>query len=233
MAYIAGLVSILSPCVLPMLPMVLGGALQSHRHGPIALAAGLVLSFTGFGMFVATLGFSLGLTPQILTNISAALMLAVGLIMLSGTLQTRFAVMAQSSISGLSSYVSTFSPSTRPGQFLLGALLGAVWTPCVGPTLGAAIALAAQGQSIGYAATIMFLFAIGVVTPLIGLMYGTREVIAARKNAMASLANWIKPILGVLLIGISLLILTGLMTEWEKILLSISPDWLITFIYSF
>ncbi|MEL7047988.1 MAG: cytochrome c biogenesis CcdA family protein [Pseudomonadota bacterium] len=233
LAYVAGLVTILSPCVLAMLPIVLAGALNTHRYGPIALAGGLVLSFTAFGLFIATLGFSLGLTPTTMSKIAAAIMLVFGLVMLSGNLQMRFAVAADAAVSGLNERVSTFSPQTLSGQFMLGGLLGAVWTPCVGPTLGAAIALAAQGKDISYAALIMFLFALGSVTPLMGLMYGTREAITARKSSMAAAAHWVKPLLGGLLVLVSLLILTGLMTKWETYLLDVSPPWLIQFIYQF
>ena len=232
-AYVAGLVTILSPCVLPMLPIVLGGALNTHRYGPLALAAGLVLSFTTFGLLVATLGFSIGLTPSVMSKAAATLMLAFGIILLSTALQTRFAIASEAAISGLNQKVAAFSPQTLQGQFVLGALLGAVWTPCVGPTLGAAIALAAQGKDLAYATTIMLLFALGTVTPLIALMYGTRETITARKETMSAAAGWLKPVLAALLILVSLMILTGLMTEWEAYVLELSPQWLISFIYSF
>ncbi len=233
LAYVAGLITILSPCILPMLPIVLGSAVSTHRHGPIALATGLVLSFTGFGLLVATLGFTIGLTPPVMSKLAAALMLSFGVILLSTTLQTRFAVAAEAAVSGFGNQASSFSPQGLPGQFVLGGLLGAVWTPCVGPTLGAAIALAAQGENISYAAATMFVFAVGTVTPLIGLMYGTREVIASRKTAMAAAGQWMKPILGMLLIIVALMILTGAMSEWEEFLLNHSPQWLITFIYQF
>lgn len=233
LAYVAGLVTILSPCVLPMLPIVLGSAIETHRHGPMALAAGLVLSFTGFGLLIATVGFSIGLTPSLFSKITASLMVLFGVILLSTSLQSRFATGAQSALTGLNNYVAAFSPQSTAGQFWLGVLLGAVWTPCVGPTLGAAIALAAQGKDLAHAAAIMLAFAIGTVTPLIALMYGTREAIASRKDGMAKLAKWVKPVLGFLLVAVGALILTGLMTKWEAYLLDALPPWLISFIYSF
>lgn len=233
LAFVAGLVTILSPCVLPMLPIVLGGAIQSHRNGPLALAAGLVISFTAFGLLVATLGFAIGLTPKVMSNTAAVLMLIFGVVLLSTTLQTQFAIAAESALSGVNASIQSFSPHSIQGQFVLGVLLGAVWTPCVGPTLGAAIALAAQGASVTYAGAIMLTFAIGTVVPLIALMYGTREAIASRKTTMATIAAWAKPVLGLLLIAVSLLILTGLMTKWEAFVLELSPAWLIQFIYQF
>lgn len=233
LAYIAGLVTILSPCVLPLLPIVLGSALHTHRLGPLALACGLVLSFTGVGLLIATVGFQLGLTTTSFSKIAAGVMMLFGVVLLSTTLQQKFALAAESATTRLSNSISAFAPQTLPGQFTLGLLLGAVWTPCVGPTLGAAIALAAQGQDTAYSATIMFIFALGTATPLLALMFATREAMQSRKTVMAQANTWIKPVLGLLLVGVGLLIITGLMTEWEAFVLSLSPQWLIQFIYGF
>ena len=233
LAYVAGLVTILSPCVLPLLPIVLGGALNAHRYGPLALAAGLIVSFTGFGLLIATVGINMGLTTEMFGKIAASVMIVFGIILLSSTLQQRFAAAAEAATSGLNNRMAAFTPQTLQGQGVLGLLLGAVWTPCVGPTLGAAIALAAQGTDIAYAGAIMFVFAVGTATPLVALMFGTREVIGQRKDIMANASKWLKPVLGVLLIAVGLLIVTGLMTEWEALLLEISPPWLIQFIYGF
>ena len=105
-AYLAGVVTILSPCILPLLPIVLGGALSSHKYGPYALATGLVLAFTGFGLLVATAGFAIGLTPKVLNQIAAVLMIGLGAILLSASLQQRFAVAASVATGGLQTRVS-------------------------------------------------------------------------------------------------------------------------------
>jgi len=65
LAFLAGILSILSPCVLPLLPIVLGTAQAEHRLGPVALAAGLAVSFTAIGLFVATIGFAIGLDTDV------------------------------------------------------------------------------------------------------------------------------------------------------------------------
>lgn len=233
LAYVAGVVTILSPCVLPLLPIVLGGAVSQHKFGPLALAAGLVLSFTIVGLLLATVGVVVGLTPERLTQFAAAVMIVFGIVLLSAPLQERFAVAAATATGSIATRVSGYSGDGLSGQFILGALLGAVWTPCVGPTLGAAIALAAQGQSIAYAATIMFSFALGTVTPLLVLMIGTREAVMRNRSAMLQTGAWLKTILGGLLILVGFLFLTGLMTEWEAFVLDQMPDWLIKFIYGF
>src|SRR5882762_5251987 len=89
LAFLAGLLSILSPCVLPLLPVVLGSAVSEHRLGPVALAAGLALSFLILGLFVATIGFSLGLDSELFSTLAAILLLAVGIVLMIPVLQAK------------------------------------------------------------------------------------------------------------------------------------------------
>jgi cytochrome c-type biogenesis protein len=231
LSYLAGVVTILSPCVLPLLPIVLGGAVSAHRYGPHALAAGLVASFTVFGLLIATIGFAIGLTPKLLNQFGAMLMIAAGVILVSGQLQERFAIAASTATGALNARVATFAPEGLSGQFLLGGLLGLVWTPCVGPTLGAAIALASSGEAVAYAGAVMFAFAVGTATPLLAIMTMSREALMRRRGDLAGAAKLLKPLLGALLIAVGLAFLTGLMEVWETFLLDRTPDWLIAFIY--
>jgi cytochrome c-type biogenesis protein len=94
LAFLAGTLSVLSPCVLPLLPIVLGTAASEHRLGPVALAAGLALSFTAIGLFVATMGFAMGLDTDVFRTVSAILLIAVGVLLLVPRLQEQFAVAA-------------------------------------------------------------------------------------------------------------------------------------------
>jgi cytochrome c-type biogenesis protein len=80
LAFVANVLSILSPCVLPILPIVLGAAASEHRWGPAALAVGLAISFVAVGLFVATVGYWIGLDSELFRNVAAALMTAVGVI---------------------------------------------------------------------------------------------------------------------------------------------------------
>src|SRR5213080_1775835 len=82
LAFVAGVLSILSPCVLPILPIVLGAAASKHRWGPAALAAGLAVSFVAIGLFAATVGYSIGLDAGLFRNVAAALMIAAGVVLL-------------------------------------------------------------------------------------------------------------------------------------------------------
>src|SRR6516162_8147517 len=92
LAFVAGLLSILSPCVLPLLPIVLGAASTEHRWGPAALAAGLSLSYVVVGIFVATVGFSIGLGADLFRTVGAVMLVIIGGVLLMPKLQTRLAV---------------------------------------------------------------------------------------------------------------------------------------------
>src|SRR5512143_504217 len=94
LAFLAGVLSVLSPCVLPLLPIVLGTAASEHRLGPVALAVGLGLSFVTIGLFVASIGFAAGLDTDVFRAISAALLIAVGLVLLMPKLQAQFTLAA-------------------------------------------------------------------------------------------------------------------------------------------
>ena len=147
LAYAAGALTILSPCVLPLVPIVLGSAGQNHRYGPLALAAGLVLSFTGVGFALATVGAASGFDGDWVRYFGAALLLLAGIALLVPKLQ----YWLQGAAAPLSAWASERQSGLErfglAGQFGIGALLGLVWSPCVGPTLGAATVLAAQGLS--------------------------------------------------------------------------------------
>ena len=147
LALLAGVLSTLSPCVLPLLPIVLGAAASEHRLGPAALAAGLAISFTAIGLFVATIGFAAGLDTGFFRMVAAILLIGVGIVLLVPRLQEQFALAAAPVSNWAGGYADNFAPTVFAGQFGLGLLLGAVWSPCVGPTLGAASILAAKGDT--------------------------------------------------------------------------------------
>ena len=94
LALLAGLLSTLSPCVLPLLPIVLGTAVSQHRFGPVALAAGLALSFVTIGLFVATIGFSIGLDGGVFRLAAAIVLMLIGLVLVLPRLQAQVALAA-------------------------------------------------------------------------------------------------------------------------------------------
>jgi cytochrome c biogenesis protein CcdA len=226
LALLAGLLSVLSPCVLPILPLVLGTAASAHRLGPLALAVGLALSFTVIGLFVATIGFAAGLDSGVFRTISAVLLVGVGLVLLVPKLQEQFALAAAPVSNWAGSYTDNFTPGGLAGQFGLGLLLGAVWSPCVGPTLGAASVLAAKGEDLGQVALTMLAFGIGAALPLMLLGFLSREAMMRWRGRMMETGKVGKTLLGLLLVAVGLLVATNLDKRLETVLVDASPAWL-------
>jgi cytochrome c-type biogenesis protein len=224
--FIAGALSTLSPCVLPLLPLVLGPALAVHRLGVAALLAGLVLSFASIGLFVATMGFAIGFDGDVFRDISAVLLAGLGGILLSGALQQRFA-MATGGISNAGSrLIARMTPTGAKGQFVVGVLLGAVWSPCVGPTLGAASALAARGQDLVSVAAVMVAFGLGTSVPLLIVGSLSRAAMLRWRGKMMNAGRLGKLVLGGSAVTVAVLILTGADHALEAAIVAASPAWL-------
>jgi cytochrome c-type biogenesis protein len=135
LSYAEGALSTLSPCVLPLLPIILFGMLERNVLGPLALAAGLSVSFATVGIAIASFGFSIGLDPATVRMGVAVLMLGLGLVLLVPAFQSKLAAIAAPVATGGQSLLDRLQPAGIGGQFVLGGLLGAIWSPCSGPTL--------------------------------------------------------------------------------------------------
>ncbi|NEK19498.1 cytochrome c biogenesis CcdA family protein [Rhizobium leguminosarum] len=228
LALLAGILSILSPCVLPLVPVVLTGAVAEHRLAPLALAAGVALSFTAIGLFVATIGFSIGLDMTVFRTGAAVLLVVVGAVLVVPRLQVGFATAAGPVSNWAQSRFSGLSTSGISGQFGVGLLLGAVWTPCVGPTLGAASIMAARGENLGMVALTMMAFGIGTALPLLLLSALSREALLRWRGRMMSTASGLKLALGVLLIAAGAMTLTGFDRTVQTVLLDALPSWMLS-----
>lgn len=225
-ALLAGIFSTLSPCVLPLLPVVLGTAMTKHRYGVLALAGGLTVSFVSIGLFVALVGFSIGLDLTVFRTIAGLIMIGLGAVLMTPVVQARLAAAASPISSWTEERFGGIEASGFGGQFLVGLLLGAVWSPCVGPTLGAASIMAARGENIAQVALTMTAFGLGASLPLLVLGSLSREAIVRWRGRMLSAGKGGKILLGALLLTVGLLIVTGIDKKIEATLVSVSPVWL-------
>ncbi|MDH6230760.1 cytochrome c-type biogenesis protein [Mesorhizobium soli] len=226
LAFLAGVLSTLSPCVLPLLPLLLGAAVSAHRFGPFALASGLASSFVAIGLFVATIGFSIGLDSGLFRIVAAVLLVAFGAVLMAPRLQAQLAVAAGPVGGWTGRRFGDFAATGLRGQFAVGLLLGAVWSPCVGPTLGAASLLAAQGKDLWHVAAVMITFGIGAALPLLALGVLSREVVMRWRDRLHRAGQGGKTILGAILFAIGLLVLSGADKRLESFLVDVSPTWL-------
>lgn len=225
--FLAGLLSTLSPCVLPLLPLVLGAAVAAHRFGMAALTAGLVISFVAVGLFVATIGFAVGLDGDAMRIAAAVLLAGLGVVLLSGALQARFAIATSGLGDAGNRLLTRIAPSGLGGQFIVGLVLGAIWSPCVGPTLGAAATLAAQGKDLATVVAVMAAFGLGAALPLLLVATLSREAMKRWRGRLMQAGSGGKYLLGGGALAVSVLILTGLDHRLEALLVAASPDWLI------
>ena len=226
LAFAAGALTILSPCVLPLVPIVLGSAAQRNRFGPLALAAGLVVSFTTVGFAVAAFGSIAGLDGDAVRIAGAVLLVAIGIVLLVPAVQH----LAERAAAPLARWAGERQAGLErfglAGQAAIGVLLGLVWSPCVGPTLGAATVLAAQGQDLGAVAAVMLAFGLGIATVLLVIAFAARNVLARWRGRMMRAGGTGKRVLGGLLATVGILILTGGDRVFEGLVVSASPQWL-------
>lgn len=223
---LAGLFSTLSPCVLPILPILLGSAAAAHRTAPLALAGGLALSYALVGTAIAWAGSSVGFDASAFRGVGAAILGLLGLVLMSTSLQQRFAWASAGIGDAGNAFISKLNLDGLKGQFAIGLTLGVIWSPCVGPTLGAAIVLASQGSRLPQVALLMGVFGIGAALPVIGLAYVSRAAMMKVRGGLMQAGKAGKAVLGAIMLAIALLILTGADRPLEAWLVDISPAWL-------
>ena len=138
------------------------------------------------------------------------MLIIIGLVLLLPPLQARVAVAAGPIGQWTDDHFGRISRGGVGGQFALGVLLGVVWSPCVGPTLGAASALAAEGRDLAQVATTMVLFGLGAAVPLLVVGSVSRDLLLRWRGRMLSTGKGLRTALGALLIAGGILILSGL-----------------------
>jgi cytochrome c-type biogenesis protein len=171
LAFVAGLLTVISPCILPILPIVIGRSLKSHPYGPIALVAGLIVSF-------AVLGSFLSVTTGWLTSLISGLRSITPFILLFFSLLMLFPDWSYRLFSSLP--IGKWQlPITRIGlwgEFWLGTQMGLFWTPCAGPILGGILTLASAEDQPGAAFGMLLVYGIGAGIPLLLLAYGGKAL---------------------------------------------------------
>jgi cytochrome c biogenesis protein CcdA len=208
--------------VLPLLPLVMGGAAR-NRYGPAALAAGFVTTFTVIGVLLASVGTALGLSDTTVRSTSAALLVAAGVLMISHRLQDAVGRFL-SPLASASARLSARTDQGAGGQFFIGALLGGVWSPCVGPTLGAALGLATRGETLAQAAAIMAAFGLGSATLLLAAGYASRAVIGQRLRLLQA-GETGRRVVGIVLLLVGASVASGFDKIVESAVLARLPDW--------
>lgn len=226
LGFLAGLLSTLSPCVLPLIPILLSSATNAHPRAPLALAGGLAISYAVIGTALAWAGAALSIDAGLFRNIAAVVLGLLGLVLMSASLQRRFATATSGLGHSGNTLLNRMQPDGLWGQFAIGLVLGVVWSPCVGPTLGAAVVLASQGTQLPQVALLMGIFGVGAALPIVVLAYVSRSAMMRIRGRLMQAGKNGKIVLGVIMLAIALLILRGADKAFEVWLVEHSPAWL-------
>ena len=209
LSLLAGSLTTLSPCVFPLLPLVLGGALQANRLAPLAMGVGMALAFALIGLLLGALGPALGIDGDSVRIFGAWLLIGLGVVLLVPALSLRFGQWLMPLASSANDVSARLDAGSLPGALLLGAVLGLVWSPSSGPLLAAALTLvAAEGGALRGAA-VLGVFGSGAAIPLVLAAYASRSGFARLRGKVLAHVGRVKQVFGVLLALAGIAILTG------------------------
>ncbi|HQY09535.1 MAG TPA: cytochrome c biogenesis CcdA family protein [Burkholderiaceae bacterium] len=205
----AGSLTTLSPCVFPLLPLVLGGALQGHRLAPLALGLGMAASFAGLGVLLGAAGPALGLDGDVIRIGGAWLLIGFALVMLIPAWSERFTNWMLPIASSANAASSRLSGGSLGSALLLGAVLGLVWSPCSGPLLASALTLVASEGGAARGGLVLGLFGVGAAIPLVAVAYASRAGFTRARGWVLGHIDRLKKGFAVLLGLMGVAILTG------------------------
>jgi cytochrome c biogenesis protein CcdA len=224
----AGSLTTLSPCVFPILPLVVGGALQTNRLAPVAMGVGMASSFALIGLVVGALGPALGIDGDSVRWFGAVMLIAFGTVMLVPQWSERFTQAVAPLASAANSASGRLDPSSLFGALMLGGLLGLVWSPCSGPLLASALTLVASEGGALRGALVLGLFGVGAALPLVGVAYASRRGLARARGWVMKHAESVKKGFGLLILAAGLAILSGADKWLEARVAAALPDAWIT-----
>jgi cytochrome c biogenesis protein CcdA len=221
----AGSLTTLSPCVFPLLPLVLGGAVQGNRFAPVAMGAGMATTFAGIGIFLGALGPALNIDADAVRVAGAVMLIAFALVMLVPALGERFSRLMLPIASSANAASSRLDSGSLWGALLLGGVLGLVWSPCSGPLLGSAITLVASGGGGAVQGGIVLgLFGLGAAIPLVAVAYASRSGFGRARDWVLARIEKVRSGFAVLLGLTGLAILSGADKLIEARVLEWLPD---------
>ncbi len=220
----AGALTTLSPCVFPILPLVVGGAVQGNRLAPLAMGVGMATSFALIGLLLGALGPALGIDSEHVRVFGAGLLIAFGAVMLVPYLNQRFTQWMLPIASGANAASAKLDGGSLGGALLLGAVLGLVWSPCSGPLLASALTLVASEGGALRGALLLGLFGLGAAVPLVAVAYASRSGFNAARGWVLTHIEVIKKTFGVLILLVGIAILTGADKWLEARIVDVLPE---------
>lgn len=222
-AFLAGIVTVLSPCVLPLLPVIFATAAQEGRSRPIGVMIGFVGSFTLATLALSFIVRSFGLPPDINRILAATILALLGLVLVVPSLH-RFFEHGASRLVGRLPGLRLGNDKGLLGGLAVGLGLGLAWSPCVGPIMASVVTLALNQQVTVGAVAITLAFSLGTALPMAGVIAGGRNLVN-RTRLLQAHSKAIQRILGMILVFVGVTIFVG----WDRMLqgqlLTWFPNW--------
>ncbi|WP_028032462.1 cytochrome c biogenesis CcdA family protein [Chelativorans sp. J32] len=220
-AFLAGIITVLSPCVLPLLPVILATAAQEGKGRPAGVVIGFVGSFSLATLALSFLVRSLGVPPDLNRTLAATILILLGLILAVPPLHSAF----ERWTSGMAGKVPAGNGDPGfIGGLAVGAGLGLAWSPCVGPIMASVITLALNQTVTLGAVAVTLAFSLGTAIPMAAVMAGGRRIVKRLYWFQAN-ASTIQRVLGILLILTGLSIFAGWDRAIQVQLLTWFPNW--------
>ena len=163
----AGLASVASPCVLPVIPLILTGTAEEHRSRPALIVAGIAASFVAMGVVTSLFGSVIGPVMPVLEKAFGAMVVGFGLLLLVDVNPFKRITWGRRIQAG---------GRGRWSGLLLGSSLGIVWIPCVGPMLSSVLALVASKGSMATGVVLLLVYSLGFAVPMLAVGYGSQAL---------------------------------------------------------
>lgn len=221
---LAGIVTIAGPCILPLLPIILGtSTVRSHPARPLTIVLGFILSFSVFAVIFAAFGQILGISADAFRVVATVIIGLFGVMLLFPKLQEAIFAKLQPLLNRVTPKADLAGGGLWSG-FILGASLGLVWTPCAGPILGSILTLVASKQNLAQAGALLVGYAFGAGAPMLAIAYGGQAA-TTRVRAFSKYTTLIQRVFGAIIILVAIGIYTGVDRSIQTWLLTVAP-WL-------
>lgn len=221
-AFLAGILTIAAPCILPMLPIILGASVgQKSKVRPLFIVLGFIVSFAAASLVLSALVTHLGLSQNFIRNIAIVLLVIFAFFMI---FPKPFELLTVR-LSGLINKASAAGSSRKgnSGAFILGLVLGIVWTPCAGPVLGTILTLVATQGTTAKATTLVIFYAIGAGVPMMIIAYGS-QWLTTKVRGFVKYSVRLQQIFGVLILLLAVAMFFQYDTVIENKLTSFFPQ---------
>ncbi|OGG17094.1 hypothetical protein A3D77_05785 [Candidatus Gottesmanbacteria bacterium RIFCSPHIGHO2_02_FULL_39_11] len=223
-AFLAGIITILSPCILPILPIILTssiGGVNIGKSRPIGVVIGFILSFTFFTLSLSTIVRLSGIPAETLRLISVIVVAGFGI----SLLVPQFQVLIEQLFSKLTGFMPSSQGRTGfGGGLLIGFSVGLLWTPCVGPILASVISLAITGTVTFDAFLITLAYSLGTAIPMFLIMLGGQNALRRVPWLLSNLGH-IQKLFGVLMILTAIGIFLNIDRRFQTFILDTFPQY--------